>query len=94
MQRKSDNPRLVSFTRLPNRIQQTGIAWIEFQQKHGIVTDPVQIPEGAWSMARWRFNGLPGSLSPLGNLSCSVIFARSTRPLAGGAWAQVCLALV
>jgi len=58
MPRKSDNPRLVSFTRLPNGIQQAGIAWIEFKQKHGVVTDLVQIPEGAWSTARWRFNGV------------------------------------
>jgi hypothetical protein len=57
MPRKSDNPRLVSFTRLPNGIQQTGIARIELQQKHGIVTDLVQIPEGAWSTARWRVHG-------------------------------------
>ncbi len=55
MPRKSDNPRLVSFTRLPNGIQQAGIARIEFKQKHGVVTDLVQIPEGAWSTARWRF---------------------------------------
>jgi hypothetical protein len=66
MSRNSKNPRQVSFTRLPRGIQQAGIVRIEFKQKHAVVTDLVQIPEGAWVTARWRFNGARALAEKLG----------------------------
>ena len=58
MARTPDNPRLVSFARLPKGVQKVGVARIEFKQRRGSVTDLVHISEHDWAVASWRAKGV------------------------------------